>query len=102
MTPDNDTYPQEPKAAKVAHVLSQGQTRNHSCHWPGCKRQVPPAMWGCKPHWFKLPKSLRDRIWLAYAIGQEMDMSPSDGYLDAAYEVQCWIHDHYPDEAVDG
>jgi len=24
---------------------------------------VPPKMWGCKKHWFKLPKSLRDKIW---------------------------------------
>lgn len=48
-------------------------------------------MWGCKPHWFKLPKRLRDRIWDTYEIGQEIDLSPSPEYLDAAHEVQEWI-----------
>jgi hypothetical protein len=48
-------------------------------------------MWGCEPHWFKLPKRLRDRIWATYEIGQEVSMTPSDGYLDAAREVQDWI-----------
>ena len=51
---------------KRAYVKSQPQTREHTCHWPGCKKQVPPAMWGCKKHWFMLPKHLRDRIWAAY------------------------------------
>jgi len=79
---------------KVAYVKRQGQTRNHHCHWPECDKQVPPAMWGCKPHWFKLPKRLRDRIWLEYAIGQETDWSPSDEYLSAALEVQAWIEEN--------
>lgn len=94
MTTDKHRYPQESRAAKVAHVLSQPQTRRHGCHWPGCDKQVPPAMWGCKPHWFKLPKRLRDRIWLTYAIAQEMDMSPSEDYLAAAQDVQDWIAAH--------
>lgn len=81
---------------KRAYVKSQGQSRKHGCHWPGCERQVPPAMWGCKPHWFKLPKSLRDRIWLAYAIGQEVDMTPSVEYVEVAMEAQDWIREHTP------
>lgn len=48
-------------------------------------------MWGCKPHWFKLPKRLRDRIWTTYEVGQEERMDPSDEYLEAAREVQDWI-----------
>jgi hypothetical protein len=48
-------------------------------------------MWGCKLHWFKLPKRLRDRIWATYEIGQEVDMTPSDEYLAVAREVQDWI-----------
>lgn len=24
----------------------------HHCHWPGCDKPVPPAMWGCKRHWY--------------------------------------------------
>lgn len=79
---------------KADYVRSQPQSRNHICHWPGCTRQVPPAMWGCKPHWFKLPKHLRDRIWATYEIGQEVTLSPSREYLDAAREVQIWIEQH--------
>jgi transcriptional regulator with XRE-family HTH domain len=80
-----------PVARKRRYVRSQKQTRKHHCHWPGCETQVPPAMWGCKVHWFKLPKALRDRIWRTYAPGQEVDMTPSDEYLQVADDVQRWI-----------
>lgn len=63
----------------------------HHCHWPGCKTKVPPAMWGCSSHWFKLPKHLRDRIWNTYRPGQEITKTPSEAYLDAAGAVQEWI-----------
>lgn len=77
--------------AKRRHVLRQGQSRPHTCHWPGCEAQVPPAMWGCKPHWFKLPKSIRDRIWAAYVPGQESGAADvSDEYLKAAREAEMW------------
>lgn len=78
---------------KAAYVRRQGQTRRHACHWPGCDKQVPPAMWGCRPHWFKLPKRLRDRVWAAYRPGQEEDLSPSEEYWQVAKEVQEWIRD---------
>lgn len=76
---------------KRAYVKNQGQTREHHCHWPGCRAQVPPAVWGCKPHWFALPKDLRDLIWKTYEPGQEVDLSPSAEYLEAAEKVQAWI-----------
>lgn len=63
----------------------------HTCHWPGCGKHVPPAMWGCREHWFALPKPLRDRIWATYRRGQEIDKSPSAEYLMAADDVQKWI-----------
>ena len=66
----------------------------HTCHWPGCKVNVPPAMWGCKTHWFKLPKNLRDRIWLTYKPGQEITKTPSKEYLSAADAVQKWIREN--------
>jgi hypothetical protein len=78
--------------AKVRHVTRAGQTRDHVCHWPGCGRQVPPAMWGCREHWFSLPKPLRDRIWATYRPGQEEGAAAvSTAYLDAADAVQAWI-----------
>lgn len=56
----------------------------HHCHWPDCKRVVPPKLWGCKPHWFALPKEIRDRIWRAYRPGQEITKNPSPAYREAA------------------
>lgn len=78
-------------SAKVAHVLRAKQTRNHTCHWPGCGKQVPPAKWGCTAHWYKLPKYLRDKIWASYRINQEQDLRVSREYVVAAREVQTWI-----------
>ena len=81
---------------KADYVRSQPQSRNHACHWPDCEKQVPPARWGCKPHWFKLPPRLRARIWMTYEPGQEVDLTPSDDYLAAARAVQDWITSEPP------
>jgi hypothetical protein len=48
-------------------------------------------MWGCREHWFKLPKPLRDAIWKEYRPGQEKDGTPSQRYLVVAQLVQEWI-----------
>jgi hypothetical protein len=64
---------------------------SHTCHWPGCTTPVPPSMWGCKRHWFKLPLRLRNRIWATYRAGQEIDKRPSLEYMGAAKDVQDWI-----------
>jgi hypothetical protein len=63
----------------------------HTCHWTGCTREVPPSLWGCKAHWFRIPVALRAKIWATYRSGQEIDKRPSQAYLDAAKEVQEWI-----------
>jgi len=76
---------------KADYVRSQGQTRTHHCHWPGCEKQVQPAMWGCKGHWFALPAVLRARIWATYKPGQEVNGTPSAAYIEAAKAVQAWI-----------
>lgn len=79
---------------KADYVKAQGQARAHTCHWPGCGKQVPPAMWGCKAHWFKLPQRLRNKIWATYRPGQEVTMTPSSAYIEAAKEVRAWISEH--------
>lgn len=76
---------------KVRHVLAAHDTGNHHCHWPGCTELCKPAYWGCRRHWFRLPKHLRDRIWATYRPGQERDKCPSDEYIQAAQAVQEWI-----------
>lgn len=79
---------------KANYVRSQGQTRDHHCHWPGCDKQVPPAIWGCKTHWFRLPSILRAKIWRTYQPGQEVTMTPSAEYLAVADEVRQWIREN--------
>lgn len=63
---------------------------SHKCHFPTCNTEVPPKLWGCKKHWFKLPKRLRNRIWATYKAGQEITKTPSKAYLKVALEVQDW------------
>lgn len=76
---------------KTEYVKAQWQTRPHTCHWPGCRKQVPPAMWGCKAHWFRLPKPIRDEIWKEYRPGQEQDGKPSLRYVVVTKLAQEWI-----------
>jgi hypothetical protein len=90
---------QNPTNPKVEYVKRQPQTRQHECHWPDCKVQVPPAMWGCKKHWFTLPVQLRNKIWKAYVPGQEVTMTPSAEYLEVAHEVQEWIDEYRSEPA---
>lgn len=66
----------------------------HTCHWPGCGLAVPPHMWGCRSHWFTIPKYLRDKIWATYRPGQEITKTPSAEYIAAATEVQEWIRSY--------
>jgi hypothetical protein len=54
---------------------------SHTCHAHGCETPVPPRMFMCKSHWFKLRKSLRDAIWREYRPGQERDKQPSARYM---------------------
>jgi hypothetical protein len=63
----------------------------HTCHWTGCSKEVPPAMWGCKTHWYRLPKWIRDRIWATYKPGQEITKTPSRAYAFTASMAQKWI-----------
>lgn len=82
---------------KKQHVAAAPQSRSHVCHWPGCNQEVPPAMWGCKTHWFMLPKFLRDKVWVAYQIGQETSARrPTMKYTQVAREVQQWIAKNHP------
>ena len=72
----------------------------HTCHWPGCSTKVPPKMWGCRDHWFALPKNLRDRIWATYVPGQEVTKTPTAAYLAAAEAVQEWVKGQRGESAI--
>lgn len=56
----------------------------HTCHAQGCEKVVPEKMFMCSTHWFMVNKGLRDRIWVAYRVGQEVDKKPSAEYLATA------------------
>ena len=84
------------KAAYVVREALRNRTFDHGCHWPGCNKAVPPAMWGCKVHWMRLPKYLRDKVWAAYRPGQEITKTPSREYVTVAIEVREWIEKNIP------
>lgn len=57
----------------------------HYCHHPSCQVVVPRRLWGCRSHWFGLPKQIRDAIWRSYRPGQEEGKAGvSEQYLEAA------------------
>lgn len=88
-----------PIPPKARYVLSQGGDGKHTCHWPGCARRVPPAMWGCKPHWFALPAGLRAEVFQTFRPGQEITKTPSREYVATARKVQDWIAQHLADKS---
>lgn len=57
---------------------------SHHCHATDCERQVPPEMFMCKKHWFRLPREFRRKIWATYRVGQCDDKQPSREYCEAA------------------
>lgn len=81
--------------SKSDYVKKQPQFRKHKCHWPGCDKEVPPAMWGCSYHWFKIPIKARRAIWKNYRPRQEIDLKPSKEYLDVTIKVERWIVKNY-------
>lgn len=63
----------------------------HYCHAENCGKRVPPKMFMCSHHWFRLPKEKRDRIWATYVPGQERRMDPSPEYIEAAMDAVACI-----------
>jgi hypothetical protein len=41
----------------------------HDCPATACTRRIGQRMLMCRPHWFTVPKALRDAVWDAYAGG---------------------------------
>lgn len=70
---------------------------SHNCHAHGCEKPVPPRMFMCSAHWYRVPKRLRDAIWREYRSGQENTKDPSLRYMAvqrrAVAEVAFKPHD---------
>lgn len=88
---------------KADYVRQEAQhDGKHHCHWPGCEKAVPPAVWGCKAHWYRLPLELRNLIWRTFRPGQEISKTPSKAYVEAARQVQEWIAQHEKTKPAQG
>lgn len=74
----------------------------HFCHAFQCKKEVPPRMLMCAPHWRMVPARVQKQVWAHYRPGQEVDKNPSEAYLTvqrtavwlvAVSEGKCGIED---------
>lgn len=57
----------------------------HRCYAPGCDQQVGMRLLMCKPHWYAVPKPLRDAIWDTYNQGRGVR---SEAYRQNVREAQ--------------
>lgn len=60
----------------------------HDCPWPGCTERVPRHLWGCKAHWFALPRALRDRCSGAWRAGDVR------AHVEALEAIDEWLRDN--------
>ena len=42
---------------------------SHQCPADGCAQAVTPSVLMCRPHWYLVPKPLRNAVWAAWAEG---------------------------------
>lgn len=63
----------------------------HTCHATNCKRVVPPKMFMCKSHWYKLPATIRSAVWREYVPDQEITKTPTTAYLRIAQHAISYI-----------
>ena len=42
---------------------------SHECPAKGCTKAVSDSMLMCRPHWYMVPKPLRNDVWGAWANG---------------------------------
>jgi hypothetical protein len=43
--------------------MSYSPSGTHKCGIHGCDINVPDNQLLCRPHWFSIPKQLRDQVW---------------------------------------
>lgn len=60
-------------------------SRGHECPWPGCTERVPRYHWGCKPHWYRVPRELRESCTWAWRYGTAAD------HMAVLEEIDEWI-----------
>lgn len=60
------------------------------CRWSGCGRRASRAEWGCREHWFRLPPSLRNRLWQAGIKEVAANGRPGPAWAACAAEADAW------------
>ena len=43
---------------------------SHECPAKGCTQAVSPSMLMCRPHWYMVPRPLRNAVYSAWADGR--------------------------------
>lgn len=38
----------------------------HGCAHPACRKSIPVDLLACRPHWYALPRELRNQVWIAW------------------------------------
>ncbi len=57
----------------------------HTCHAHGCPTTVPPKLFMCRLHWYRVRAPLRALVWAHYRPGQERDKRPTPAYLAVTF-----------------
>jgi len=79
----DDPNPPPGARCKLCKRVVPGELR-HTCHARGCPTVVKPELLMCLVHWRKVPRAIQRAVWATYRQGQCDDMSPSEGWHEAA------------------
>lgn len=59
----------------------------HACAVPRCEVAIGRRYLMCRPHWFKVPGKLRDRVWRTYLRKSRGDTTALREYVEARREA---------------
>ena len=60
--------PVSAQAARRPHGTGRGPG-SHLCPAAGCRQHVSADRLMCRPHWYQVPKPLRDAVWATWRSG---------------------------------
>jgi hypothetical protein len=62
------------------------------CRWPLCGREVSDRLMFhmCRPHWYRLPETIRNALWRSYRADREI----SDEHRAAIERALSYAHDN--------
>jgi hypothetical protein len=60
---------------------------SHKCPGPSCEQRVADHMLMCRPHWYQVPRALRDDVWLTWRNGQGAGWADHNAAMRAAIDA---------------